>query len=64
MAPTLNKPLNKIDIAYIEHSVGSSENQSINPLKEIFCDNIFVFTPIEKIYLFKLNKNFEKKKWY
>ena len=36
------------------------KNQSLNPLNELFCDNITVFTPIEKIYLFKLNENNER----
>ena len=60
MLSTLNKHINKSDIAYLEYSVGGSENQSINPLNEIFCDNIIVFTPIEIIYLIKLNENNER----
>ena len=60
MLSTLNKHINKSDIAYIDYSVGGSENQGINPLNEIFCDNIIVFTPIENIYLFKMNENNER----
>ena len=60
MLSTLNKHINKSDIAYIDYSVGGSENQSINPLNELFCDNIIVFTPIENIYLFKMNENNER----
>ena len=51
MLSTLNKHINKSDIAYIEYSEGVTKNQSINPLNEIFCDNIIVFTPIENRYL-------------
>ena len=57
MLSTLNKHLNKSDIAYIDYSLGGDKNQSINPLNESFCDNIIVFTPIEKIYLYGLNEN-------
>ena len=60
MLSTLNKHINKSDIAYIDYSVGGSENQSFNPLNELFCDNIIVFTPIENIYLFKMNENNER----
>ena len=60
MLSTLNKHINKSDIAYIDYSFGGDKNQSINPLNEIFCDNVIVFTPIENIYLFKLNKNNEQ----
>ena len=60
MLSTLNKHINKSDIAYIEYSVGGSENQSINPLNDLFCDNIIVFTPIENIYLLKMNENNER----
>ena len=51
MLSTLNKHINKSDIAYIEYSDGGTKNQSINPLNEIFCDNIIVLTPIENRYL-------------
>ena len=51
MLSTLNKHINKNDIAYIDYSVGSTKNQSINPLNELFCDNIIAFTPIENRYL-------------
>ena len=47
MLSTLNKHINKSDIAYIDYSFGGDKNQTINPLNEIFCDNIIVFTPIE-----------------
>ena len=57
MISTLNKHINKSDIAYIDYSVAGSKNQSFNPLNELFCDNIIVFTPIESIYLFKFNEN-------
>ena len=57
MLSTLNKHINKSDIAYIDYSVAGSKNQSIDPLNELFCDNIIVFTPIENIYLFKFNEN-------
>ena len=60
MLSTLNKHINKSDNAYIDYSFGGDKNQSINPLNELFCDNIIVFTPIEKIYLFGLNKNNER----
>ena len=60
MRSTLNKRINKSDFAYIDYSVGGSNNQSINPLNELFCDKIIVFTPIENIYLFKLNDNIER----
>ena len=60
MLSTLNKHINKSDIAYIDYSLGGDKNQSINPLNEIFCDNIIVFTPIEKIYLYGLNQNNEQ----
>ena len=60
MLSTLNKHINKSDIAYIDYSFGGDKNQSINPLNELFCDNIIVFTPIENIYLFKLNDNNER----
>ena len=52
MLSTLNKHINKSDIAYIDYSVGGSNNQSINPLNELFCDKINVFTPIENIYIY------------
>ena len=51
MLSTLNKHINKSDIAYIEYSGGGTNNQDINPLNEFFCDNIIVFSPIEKLYL-------------
>ena len=57
MLSTLNKHINKSDIAYIDYSLGGVKNQSINPLNELFCDNIIVFSPTENIYLFKLNEN-------
>ena len=60
MLSTLNKHINKSDIAYIDYSLGGDKNQSINPLNELFCDNIIVFTAVEKIYLFKLNDNNER----
>ena len=68
MLSTLNKHINKSDIAYIDYSLGvayidyslgGDKNQSINPLNELFCDNIIVFTPIENRYLFKLKENNE-----
>ena len=60
MLSTLNKHINESDIAYIDYSVGGDKNQTINPLNELFCDNIIVFSPIEKIYLFGLNENNER----
>ena len=60
MLSTLNKHINKSDIAYIDYSLGGDKNQTINPLNELFCDNIIVFTPIEIIYLFGLNNNNEQ----
>ena len=60
MLSTLNKHINKSDIAYIDYSLGGDKDQSINPLNELFCDNIIVFTPIEKIYLYGLNENNEQ----
>ena len=57
MLSTLNKHINKSDIAYTDYSLGGDKNQSINPLNELFCENIIVFTPIENIYLFKLSEN-------
>ena len=60
MLSTLNKHINKSDIAYIDYSLGGDNNQSNNPLNEVFCDKIIVFTPIENIYLFKLNDNNEQ----
>ena len=60
MLSTLNKHINKSDIAYIDYSLGGDKNQTINPLNELFCDNIIVFTPIENIYLFKLSENNER----
>ena len=53
MLSTLNKHINKSDIAYIDYSVGGNKSQSFNPLNEQFCDNIIVFTPIDNIYLDK-----------
>ena len=60
MLSTLNKHINKSGIAYIDYSNGGDKNQSINPLNELFCDNIIVFTPIEKTYLYGLNENNEQ----
>ena len=60
MLSTLNKHINKSDNAYIDYSIGGVKNQSINQLDDLFCDNIIVFTPIENIYLFKLNENNER----
>ena len=60
MLSTLNKHINKSDIACIDYSNGGSKNQSINPLNELFCDNIIVVSPIENIYLFGLNQNNER----
>ena len=60
MLSTLNKHINKSDIAFIEYSVGGNKNQTNNPLNELFCDNIIVFSPIENIYLFGLNNNNER----
>ena len=60
MLPTLNKHINKSDIVYIDYSLGGDKNLSINPLNELFCDNIIVFSPIENRYLFKLNNNTEQ----
>ena len=61
MLSTLNKLINKSDIAYIDYSLGGVKNQSINPLNDLFCDNNIVFSPIENIYLFKLNEKTSKK---
>ena len=60
MLSTLNKHINKSDIAYIDYTFGGEKNQSINTLNELFCDNIIVFTPIEKIYLFGLHEKNEQ----
>ena len=60
MLSTLNKHINKSDIAYIDYSLGGDKNKTINPLNKLFCDNIIVFTPIEKIYLYGLNENNER----
>ena len=60
MLSTLNKHINKSDIAYIVYSLGEDKNQTINPLNELFCDNIIVFTPIENIYLFNLSEDNER----
>ena len=60
MLSTLNKHLNRSDIAYIDYSVGGIKNQGNNPLNELFCDKNIVFTPIENLYLFKLNDNIER----
>ena len=60
MLSTLNKHINKSDIAFIDYSVGGNKNQTINPLNELFCDNIVVFSPIENIYIFGLNNNNEQ----
>ena len=60
MLSTLNKHINKSDNAYIDYSLGGDKNQTINPLNELFCDNIIVLTPIENIYLFGLNNNNEQ----
>ena len=60
MFSTLNKHIKKSVIAYIDCSVGGIKSQSINPLNELFCDNNIVFTPIENLYLFKLNNNIEQ----
>ena len=60
MLSTLNKHINKSDIAYIDYSLGGDKNQSNNSLNELFCDNIIVFTPIEKINLYGLNENNEQ----
>ena len=60
MLSTLNKHINKSDIAYIDYSLGGENNQTINPLNELFCDNIIVFTPIENRYLIGLNNNNEQ----
>ena len=61
MLSTLKKHINKSDIAYIDLSLGRDKNQSINPLNELFCDNIIVFTPIENIYLFKVKEIMSEK---
>ena len=60
MLSTLNKHINKSDIAYIDYSLGGENNQTINPLNELFCENIIVFTPIENRYLIGLNNNNEQ----
>ena len=60
MLSTLNKHINKSDIAYIDYSLGGDKNKTINPLNKLFCDNIIVFPPIEKIYLYGLNENNER----
>ena len=57
---SLNKHINESDIVYIDYSIGSSKNPSINQLNELFCDNVIVFTPTEKRNLFKLNDNNER----
>ena len=60
MLSTLNKHINKSDLAYIDYSLGVDKNKTTNPLNKLFCDNIIVFTPIEKIYLYGLNENNER----
>ena len=60
MLSTLNKPINKSEIAYIEYSVEVGKNQSINPLNELLCDIINVFTPIEKRDPFNLKDKNER----
>ena len=57
---TLNKHKNKSDIAYIDYLVWGGKNQSFIPLNELFCDIFTVFTPAERIYLFKSNVNNEQ----
>ena len=59
MLSTMNRHINKSDIAYIDYSLGGEKNQIINPLNELFCDNILVFTPIENRYLFNLKEKNE-----
>ena len=56
MLSTINKHINKSDIAYIGYSVKGDENQNIIAMNEVFCDNIIVIAPIETRYLFKLNE--------
>ena len=60
MLSTLNKHINKSDIGYIDYSVGGTKNQTIDPLNDLFCDNIIVYTPIENIYLYKSKDNKER----
>ena len=61
MLSTLNKRINKSDIAYTDYSVGGSKIRNINPLNEMFCDNILVFSPIENRYIIKLYDNNERR---
>ena len=61
MLSTLDKRINENDFAYIDYSVEGIKKQSINSLNEIFCDNVIVFTPIEKRYLFNLDDKIEQK---
>ena len=60
MLSTLNKHINKSDIGYTDYSVGGTKNQTIDPLNDLFCDNIIVYTPIENIYLYKSKDNNER----
>ena len=60
MLSNLNKHLNKSDIAFIDYSTGGENYKNINPLNELFCDNIILYTPIDKKYLIKLNEKEEE----
>ena len=59
MLSTLNKHINKSDVACINYSVGGDEKRNFIALNELFCDNFIVLAPIENRYLFKLNENNE-----
>ena len=53
MLSTLNKHINKSDIAYIDYTQRGQNNKNIEPLNNLFCDNIIIFTTIENKYLTK-----------
>ena len=48
MLSTFNKHINKNDVAYVKYSPNAERSKHNIPLKEKFCDNIIVLTPIEK----------------
>ena len=55
MLSSLNKYINKSDIAYRDYTSNSERNKIFKPLIELFCDNNNNFTPIENRYPSKLN---------
>ena len=57
MLSTRNKHINKSGIGYIDYMIGGDRNQNPEPLNELICDIIFIFTALDEKFLLNENKD-------